>query len=125
MTYTRARSRTHTPTLTHTVGCMGCRGRATVRTRTECAIQRLILIKHRHGAVHRAVCGLVVDYRQIGRPESAIQRLVLSKHRAVRRAVRRAVHRVVHRAVCQVVVTLHHADEQTLVSCWVRKVLLL
>ena len=94
--------------------------------------------------MHRTVCGLVVDYRLIRRPECAIQRSILSKHRVVRRAVRRAVCRAVRRAVCRLVATLHHttptsrpwacavhravcqvatlhhANEQTLVSCWVR-----
>ena len=46
-------ARASTPTRTHAVGCMGCPGRATVRTRIECAaIQRVILSMC--GAVHRA-----------------------------------------------------------------------
>ena len=60
------RARASTPTRTHAVGCMGCPGRATVRTRIECAaIQRVILSMC--GAVHRATRkakgGLVVRLR--------------------------------------------------------------
>ena len=62
LAYTYVCARASTPTCTHTVGCMGRRGRPTVRSRIESAIQRLIPRKHR--AVHRdrqrAVCWSVV-----------------------------------------------------------------
>ena len=63
MTYTYACAGTSTPTRTHTVSCMGCPGRATVRTRIECAaIQRVILSMCRavHRAMRRAKVGLVI-----------------------------------------------------------------
>ena len=66
MPYTYACAGTSTPTRTHTVGCMGCPGRATVRTRIECAaIQRVILSMHTavHRATRRAKGGLVVRLR--------------------------------------------------------------
>ena len=62
LAYTYACARASTPTRTHTVGCMGRRGRATVRSRIESAIQRLIPSMHRamHRDRQRAVCWLVV-----------------------------------------------------------------
>ena len=62
LAYTYACARASTPTRTHTVGCMGRRGRPTVRSRIESAIQRLIPSMHRamHRDRQRAVCWLVV-----------------------------------------------------------------
>ena len=62
LAYTYACARASTPTRTHTVGCMGHRGRAMVRSRIESAIQPLIPSMHRamHRDRQRAVCWLVV-----------------------------------------------------------------